>query len=114
RLRRRHAIGLACGCSASERSRKPNHLAGPVHWTKEDAWRPNAGAREHRIVPELLRFERAAREHAALENAVLRLVVIKRRPVLVEHLLELDHLLILVLDQKLRACFEDGRRRERL
>ena len=79
--------------------------------------RDDTGARlatQMRTVPELQRVDRFPRELAALENAVLRLIVVRPRPLFVDHFGEIDDVRALGLDEQPCSCFVDRRDRERV
>ena len=67
---------------------------------------------EQRVIPQLQRLERLARQRAALQDVVLRLVVVGLGLILVDDFLEDDDVLALRLDQQPRPGLVDRRRRE--
>ena len=64
------------------------------------------------MLPQLEPVNRPPRERAALENLVLRLVIVVGDLVLLERFLERDDVRVLLLDQDLHLRFVDRRRRE--
>ncbi len=67
---------------------------------------------ERRRVPQAETVERAARQRAALQHVVLGLVVVRLGLIFVDHLLEVDDVLLLGLEEQPGPGFVDGRRRE--
>ena len=69
---------------------------------------------EQRVIPELQRLDRAAREAAAAQDGVLRLVVVVRLRALVEHFLERHDVRRVALDQDARGRLVDPSRGDRV
>jgi hypothetical protein len=65
-------------------------------------------------VPQLQPIQRPAGQRPALQDAVLRLVIVVRRLFLLENFLERDDVRVLRLDQELNTRLEDGCRGERI
>jgi hypothetical protein len=66
------------------------------------------------MVPQLALVKRSPGQRAALQEPVLRLVVVARLPVLLHHRLKVDDIGFFVLDQYLGAGFEKSGGRERV
>ena len=87
-------VNSACNAPGASASRRINELASAV-------------AAERRLVPEPKLVQRAARQRAALQDVVLRLVVVGLRLILFDDLLEVDDVLLLGLDEQPCPRLED-------